>query len=66
MKRIWLSICYVLAPGFGMILAHITISFFNGADVTRQNTFKFFVYGIIAGIILLILRLLIKGKTLEG
>ncbi|ELK44205.1 hypothetical protein [Halobacillus sp. BAB-2008] len=66
MKNIWLSICYVLGPGVGMVLAHITISLFNGEGVTIQNTFKFFVYGIIAGLILLILRLMIKGKTLEG
>ena len=54
----------ILIPGIGMALAKLIFDpLFKNREVTLEGLFPFFVYGCIAGAILLILRLLIRGKV---
>jgi len=64
MKKIYIYILMILGPGIGVALAKLIFDpLFKNQEVTFEGLLPFFVYGCIAGAILLILRLLIRGPV---
>lgn len=65
MKKLLIYLLFLIGPGIGMVLAYVTISAANSEPVLINDCMRFFVYGVVAGVILLLLRLLVRGGTLN-
>ena len=66
MKKVLMGLAFILAPAFGMALGKLIIDpLWANQKVTLEGLITFFVYGLVAGGILLILRVIIRGKSLN-
>jgi len=64
MGKFVIGILTILAPGVGLALAKFIIdTLFRSQNTTLEEIITFFIYGSIAGVILLVLRLLVKGDV---
>jgi hypothetical protein len=64
MGKFVIGILMILAPGVGLALAKFIIdTLFRSQNTTLEEIITFFIYGSIAGVILLVLRLLVKGDV---
>ena len=65
MRRVLLALTYILLPGIIMALGKVIIDpLFLNQKIMLDEVVTLFVYGLIAGVILLVLRLVVKGGSL--
>ncbi|WP_377890858.1 hypothetical protein [Alkalihalobacillus sp. R86527] len=66
MKIVLMGIAFILAPAFGMALAKLIIDpLWSNQKVSLEGLITFFIYGLVAGVILFILRLIVRGGSLN-
>ena len=65
MQKVLIGLVFIIAPAIGLALAKLVIDpLFRNHSVTLESLVTFFVYGLVAGVILFILRLIIRGGKL--
>ena len=65
MQKVLLALTYILLPGIIMSLGMLIIDpLFLNQKIALDEVVTLFVYGLIAGTILLVLRLIIRGGKL--
>lgn len=64
-QKVLIGLVLIITPAIGLALAKLIIDpLFRNKAVTLEGLVTFFVYGLVAGGILLILRLIIRGGKL--